>query len=56
MAAWGIENDAHSSFRRLDLNRDGHLTQQEVTSYVRQFHFSNDPEAAGNYFYGPFWA
>lgn len=55
MAAWGMQADAHSSFRRLDQDRDGFLSTQEIIVYLRQFHLSNDPEAVGNYLYGPHW-
>lgn len=53
-AAWGMVMDAADNFRRLDLDGDGYLHQNEITEYLRQFHFSNDPEAPGNRFYGHF--
>jgi Ca2+-binding EF-hand superfamily protein len=50
----GITSDAERHFRHLDLDGDGYLHQSEIVEYLRQFHFSNDPEAPGNRFYGPF--
>lgn len=55
MAAWGIESSAASGFRRLDQDRDGFLSLAEAVAHIREFYFTNDPEAAGNYFYGPLW-
>lgn len=55
MAAWGVQGDVGSNFRRLDQDRDGFLRRQEIVGYLREFHLSNDPEAVGNYLYGPFW-
>ena len=52
--AWGMGMDAADNFRRLDLDGDGYLHQNEISEYLRQFHFSNDPEAPGNRFYGHF--
>lgn len=58
-AAWtvaiGVEMDAFSNFRRLDVNRNGYLTVDEITNYLREFYFSNDPDAIGNYLYGNPW-
>lgn len=56
MTAWGGEMDALSNFRRLDRDRDGYLTLDEIRGYLRQFHFSNDPDAVGNYLYGNPWS
>jgi len=55
MTAWGAEMDALSNFRRLDRDRDGYVTLEEMRGYLRQFHFSNDPDAVGNYLYGNPW-
>lgn len=55
MAAWGIESGAASGFRRLDQDRDGYLSLAEAVAHIREFYFTNDPEATGNYFYGPLW-
>lgn len=52
MSAWQIQQDGASLFRRLDLDRNGYLRYSTIVTYLRQFHFSNDPELPGNYFYG----
>lgn len=52
VTAWGMGMDTEDNFRRLDLDGDGYLQQREIVEYLRQFHFSNDPEAPGNFFYG----
>lgn len=52
MKAWGVTIDAEHNFRQLDRNGDGYLQQSEIVEYLRHFHFSNDPEAPGNLFYG----
>jgi len=52
--AWGLAFDAERNFQQFDLDGDGYLRQTEIAEYLRQFHFSNDPEAPGNYFYGEF--
>lgn len=53
--AWGLALNAEYNFQRLDLDGDGYLQQTEVAEYLRQFHFSNDPDTLGNYFYGEFY-
>ena len=52
--AWGLALNAEYDFQRLDLDGDGYVHQTEITEYLRQFHFSNDPDTPGNYFYGEF--
>jgi len=52
--AWGLTLDAERNFPRLDVDGDGYLERTEIVDYLRQFHFSNDPDAPGNYFYGEF--
>lgn len=46
--------EAVDAFRRLDLNQDGYLTQEEMFENLQEFYFSNDPNAPGNWFFGPF--
>jgi Ca2+-binding EF-hand superfamily protein len=41
------------AFRHLDLNGDGRITRDEIEKAVDEFHFSDDPNAAGNWLYGP---
>ena len=52
--AWGLTTDAAHNFQRLDRDGDGYLRPAELAEYLRQFHFSNDPDAPGNAFYGEF--
>ena len=50
----GEEGDADSAFEKLDSNRDGQLSKDEVLAAVRDYHASSDPEAPGNWLFGPF--
>ena len=55
LKAW--DGDAEMTddlFHRLDLNGDGTLTEDEVLALTRDFYYSEDPEAAGNWAMGPF--
>lgn len=52
--AWGLPTVAAHNFQRLDRDGDGYLRLAELAEYLRQFHFSNDPDAPGNAFYGEF--
>lgn len=54
--AWGLALDAERTFPRLDSDGDGYLHCAEFAEYLRQFHFSNDPDTPGNYLYGEFRA
>lgn len=56
LRAWGqIDED---SIRRipgiLDINGDGFLSHAEIMSLTREFFFSEDPDARGNWAMGPF--
>lgn len=44
---------ASESFAKIDINHDGLLSQEEVLSSLREFYYSDNPEAAGNYIFGP---
>jgi Ca2+-binding EF-hand superfamily protein len=46
--------EAAEAFRRLDLNGDGYLSQAEMFQNVQEFFLSDDPEAPGNWFFGPY--
>jgi len=46
--------EAAEAFRRLDLNGDGYLSQTEMFQNVQAFFLSDDPEAPGNWFFGPY--
>jgi len=41
------------TFTRIDLDGNGVLTKDEVLTMIKEFYFSNDPEASGNYMFGP---
>jgi len=41
------------TFARIDRNGDGVLSKEEVLSMIREFYYSDDPNAAGNYMFGP---
>lgn len=51
--ALGIEGTPASWFPRLDTNSDGQLTKEEVRVLVGEFYRNDEPEAAGNWFFGP---
>lgn len=44
---------AAESFAKIDINHDGWLSREEVLLALREFYDSDDPEAAGNYIFGP---
>lgn len=56
LQAWGIADDELTPevFARLDRNGDGTLSQNEVLDMTREFYYSEDPEAPGNWCMGPF--
>ncbi len=41
------------TFARIDLDGDGVLNKEEVLSMIREFYYSDDPNATGNYMFGP---
>ncbi|MGD1702846.1 hypothetical protein [Dapis sp. BLCC M229] len=41
-------------FNQLYLNGDGGITKDELVEFVQQFHGSDDPDAPGNLFFGPY--
>lgn len=52
---WRIPADlAEEIFPKLDLNGDGSISKDEFVELVRQFHTSDDPNAPGNLFFGPY--
>ncbi|NJL82014.1 MAG: EF-hand domain-containing protein [Chloroflexaceae bacterium] len=48
------ENIAQHAFSKLDLDGDGQIARQEYAKYLYEYHFGNDPEAIGNWFYGSY--
>jgi Ca2+-binding EF-hand superfamily protein len=46
--------DSDSAFERLDSNKDGAISKEEAMQLVREFLMSDDPNAAGNWLFGPF--
>lgn len=55
LAAYGVEGEgAREAFRHLDRDDDGFITADEWVENVVEFYFSDDPEAPGNWYIGPF--
>lgn len=51
--AYGIEKElAQKTFEKLDVNKKGYLTEEQVTQYWREFYESDDENALGNWFFG----
>jgi Ca2+-binding EF-hand superfamily protein len=54
LRTYGLDESAAAEFfRRVDLDRDGYITAWELVEAMRDFLLSSEPEAAGNYLYGP---
>jgi Ca2+-binding EF-hand superfamily protein len=47
------EPDTAAGFRKFDSNGDGELSEEEFMVVARQFYAGEDPEAPGNWLYGP---
>ena len=41
-------------FAQLDIDGDGYITHDELWLHLEDFYFSDDPEARGNWIFGPF--
>jgi Ca2+-binding EF-hand superfamily protein len=41
-------------FPKLDANQDGFLSKEEVLALIREFFYSDDPEAPANAMFGPY--
>jgi len=50
----GDTEDGKVAFRKLDDDDSGYLTRQEFLEAVTDFHLSDDPEARGNWLFGPY--
>ncbi len=48
------EAEAVDAFRRLDLNSDGYLSREELFQNLKEYYFTDDPNAPGNWFFGPY--
>lgn len=48
------EKEASDAFQRLDLNGDGYLSREELFENLKEYYFSDDPNARGNWFFGTY--
>lgn len=48
------ESEAVAAFSKLDLDGSGQITRDEFAKNLADYYTSNDPGAAGNWFYGSF--
>ncbi|MBD2525725.1 EF-hand domain-containing protein [Nostoc sp. FACHB-133] len=48
------EKDAETAFAHLDSNADGHISRDEYLQASKEFHLSDDLNAAGNWLYGSY--
>ncbi|MDJ0509311.1 MAG: EF-hand domain-containing protein [Crocosphaera sp.] len=44
--------EAYEAFLELDLNKDGYLTKDELTTLMNEFFYSENPQSPGNWFWG----
>lgn len=50
----GDDEDGEIAFDKLDDEDKGHLTRKEFLEAVTEFHLSDDPDARGNWLFGPY--
>ena len=48
------EEEAREAFRHLDRDGDGYLTLEEIMKAIKEFYLSDDPDAPGNWLFGPY--
>lgn len=48
------ESDAREAFHRMDQDGDGRITRDEFLQRASEFYLSDDPDAPGNWLFGPF--
>ena len=53
MALGVTRGDTAATFRRIDHNRDGHITRAEVLGAIEEFYHGNNPDAPGTWLFGP---
>ncbi|WP_291728477.1 EF-hand domain-containing protein [Bernardetia sp.] len=54
-SAYSIDKQlAVATFEKLDTEKKGYLTEDEITTYWREFYESDDESALGNYFFGKY--
>jgi Ca2+-binding EF-hand superfamily protein len=52
--AWNVNEDELSHlFRKIDLNRNGHINREEADKAIREF-FTSDEDVPGNWFFGDY--
>lgn len=53
-AAWRVEpRFAPEAFKKIDRDGNGFITKEELVLTVKEFHQSDDPDAPGNWLFGP---
>jgi Ca2+-binding EF-hand superfamily protein len=50
----GDVDDGELAFQKLDQKDQGYLTRQQFLDAVTEFHLSDDPDAPGNWLFGPY--
>jgi Ca2+-binding EF-hand superfamily protein len=50
----GDREDGELAFQKLDQDDKGYLTRKEFLEAVTEFHLSDDPDARGNWLFGPY--
>lgn len=55
LGCYGVpEEAAREAFEHLDSDGDGYLSTEECLQAIEEFHFSDDPDAPGNWLLGPY--